>query len=81
MSNLILDPEVISKLRKATGPCWLRDADGNLIGYFHPGKPEPPKVLEEGQTPELSDEEYERRVAEGGGRTWQEIKSDLERLS
>ena len=81
MSNLILDSEVIAKLRAATGPCWLRDSEGNLIGYYHPGKLKPPQVMEEGQIPELSDEEYERRVAEGGGRTWKEIKRDLERLS
>lgn len=81
MSSLTIEPEVIAKLRKATGPCWLRDAQGNLIGYFHPGKREPQKVYEEGEIPELSEEERKQRLSEWGGRTWEEIKNDLERLS
>jgi hypothetical protein len=80
MSNLTIEPDVIAKLRLATGPCWVRDADGNLVGYYHPGKPEPAKVYSEGEIPELSEEEIKRRLAEPGGRTWDEIKRDLERL-
>ena len=81
MSNLTIGPEVVAKLQLAPGPCWLRDADGNLVGYFHPGKPQPPKVYREGEIPELSEKEIERRLAEPGGRTWEEIKRDLERLT
>jgi len=80
MSSITLEPEVVAKLRVATEPCWLRDAQGNVVGYFHPGKPEKPKVYREGEVPELGEEEVRRRLAEPGGRTWEEIKRDLERL-
>jgi hypothetical protein len=81
MSNLTLDPELAAKLRAATQPCWLRDADGNLVGYFHPGKPSPPKTYSLGEIPELSETEIQKVLAEPGGRTWEEIKRDLERLA
>jgi hypothetical protein len=81
MSSITIEPELIARLRKARGPCWLCDADGNLVGYFHPGKFEPPQVYEEGDVPELSEEEVQRRLAEPGGRTWEEIKRDLERMT
>ena len=74
MSNLILEPDVVDKLRVATEPCWLRDGDGNVVGYFHPGKPASPRVYKEGEIPELSEEDIQRRLNEPGGRTWAEIK-------
>jgi hypothetical protein len=81
MSSLTLEPDVVAKLRIATEPCWLRDVQGNVVGYFHPGRPQSPKVYPEGVVPELSEEEIQRRLSEPGGRTWDEIKHDLERLT
>jgi hypothetical protein len=81
MSNLTLDSDLAAQLRAATQPCWLRDAEGDLVGYFHPGKPSPPKVYARGEVPELSEQEIQRVLAEAGGRSWEEIKRDLERLA
>jgi hypothetical protein len=81
MSNITLDSDFVAQLREATQPCWLRDADGNLVGYFHPGKPQPSKTYERGEIPELSEDEIQRCLSEPGGRTWKEIKRDLERLA
>jgi hypothetical protein len=80
VSNLILAPDIVNKLSAATEPCWLRDDKGNVVGYFHPAKSPTHRVYAEGEVPELSEEEIERRLSEPGGRTWPEIKRDLERL-
>jgi hypothetical protein len=80
MSTLVLARDLIDKLTAAKEPCWLRDDQGNVVGYFHPAKANGQRIYGEGEIPELSDEEIERRVQEPGGRTWPEIKRDLERL-
>jgi len=80
MSSLTLEPEFVAKLRSATEPCWLRDAQGNVLGYFRPGSPNSQAGYPPGIVPELSEAEIERRLAEPGAKTWSEIKRDLERL-
>jgi hypothetical protein len=80
MSNLVLARDFVDKLSAATEPCWLRDERGNVVGYFHPAKSPKHRDYAEGQIPELSEEEIQRRLSEPGGRTWPEIKRDLERL-
>jgi len=79
-STVTLEPEVADKLRVVTHPCWLRDDQGNVVGYFHPGKAAPRPAYKEGEVPALSEDEIQRRLNEPGGRTWEEIKRDLERL-
>jgi len=80
VSSLILAPDIVDKFSTVTEPCWLRDDKGNVVGYFHPAKSPTHRVYAEGEIPELSDEEIQRRLSEPGGRTWPEIKRDLERL-
>ena len=79
MPTLTIDHSSAMTLQAAPGPCWLRDDSGNLIGYFHPGKPTPIKEYPEGVVPEMSDEEYQRRRLEPG-RPLKEILADLEKL-
>src|SRR4051812_25286464 len=43
------------KLSAATEPCWLRDDQGNVVGYFRPAKSPQHPVYAEGQIPELTE--------------------------
>jgi hypothetical protein len=46
-----------------------------VLGYFTPAKEVKPLKLDPG----ISEEEMDRREAAGGGRTWAEIRRDLEK--
>ncbi|MBX9627863.1 MAG: hypothetical protein K2X82_28955 [Gemmataceae bacterium] len=74
MPQLVVDATLHEKLGLYPGPVRLVDAAGNVLGVF---TPDPAAVAElEG---ELSEEEWARRLAEPGGRTWPEIRADLEK--
>lgn len=70
----LLTAEFRQKLVRHDGPVELCGFDGELVGYFTPARP---KRYDFG--PEISKEELDRRYAEPGGRTWAEIKADLEK--
>lgn len=78
MTQVYVDSETRRKLNGLSELTILRDEHGELLGYFRPARPL--ESYEEGVIPELSDEEFQRRIQRGGGRTWAEIKRDLERL-
>ena len=39
MTILTVDQAVLAALKQARGPAEIRDADGNLLGYFTPARP------------------------------------------
>lgn len=74
MTQLTLDAQSLEKLRSVTGAVQVCDAEGRIIGYFRPATgeqryPEPPPLVPE---------EFQRRLAESGGRPISEILADLE---
>jgi hypothetical protein len=76
MNQITVDPTTGLQLRNAEEPVQIVDQDGRVIGCFAPvvdmslyAMVEPPSSLEE----------LMRRAGEGGGRTWPEIKADLEK--
>jgi hypothetical protein len=75
MNQITVDATTGSQLRTAEEPVQILDQDGRVLGCFAPvvdmslyATVEPPSSLEE----------LLRRATEGGGRTWPEIKADLE---
>lgn len=74
MSILIVDDPLTTKLAAADAPLEICASDGRVLGYFTPAKEAKPLKLDPG----ISEEEMDRRLAAGGGRTWAEIRRDLE---
>jgi hypothetical protein len=74
MSILIVDDPLTTKLAAADAPLEICASDGRVLGYFTPAK-EKTRQLE----PPGTEEEFARREAAGGGRTWAEIRRDLEK--
>jgi hypothetical protein len=76
MTQVILDPATLTKLRQVQEVAKLCDETGSVVGYFHP-------VIDtteyEGIEPPMSEEEIARRLQEPGGRTLAEILADLEK--
>jgi len=77
MTQIILDSATGKRFRAADGPAQICDADGQLLGYFTPAEN---ASVYEGVEPPTPTEELLRRADAGGGRTWREIKADLEKL-
>lgn len=73
MSQLIVPDALKSEFAAATDRVELRAADGTFLGFFTPTR----KFLAD-LDPGISDEEMERRFAEGGGRPLTDILRDLE---
>jgi hypothetical protein len=79
MTQVLVDGETQKKLKGLAGVALVRGEDGAVLGTFHPAKPR--KVYAEGEVPELTEEEIRRRLSEPGGKTWDELRQELERLS
>ncbi|MBX9584868.1 MAG: hypothetical protein K2X87_31575 [Gemmataceae bacterium] len=75
MPQLVVDATLHEKLGLYPGPVRLVDAAGNVLGVFTPT----PGVVDGLEPPPLPEEELRRREAEPGGRTWAEIRADLEK--
>jgi hypothetical protein len=74
MDRMILDPALSAQLSAAPLPVEICDAGGQLLGIFVPSKEDYANVA-----PPISEEELIRRESTSGGRTWAEIRSDLEK--
>ena len=73
MSRIIVKGEFRDTLSGVTDCSELLDEQGQVLGLFMPIKPlEPPRFRD------LTDEELSRRRSQPGGRTWAEIRDDLE---
>ena len=76
MTQIILGAATSALFKAADSRAEVCDADGSVLGYFTP-------IVEhseyEGVEPPTPVEELLRLASEGGGRTWREIKADLER--
>ena len=74
--RITISSELLAQLRAAPHTVDLCDEHGNVVGQFTPQlDPEEWESLE----PQLSEEEIQRRLQEGGGRTLSEILADLEK--
>ena len=73
MKRVTLDSALCMELDQGPQPIELYDGQGTLIGYFLTKKEFYSFVK-----PPISEEELQRREQKGGGRTWPEIRTDLE---
>ena len=82
MTRITLDPQTIALLSSAQGEVELCDAAGNLLGWYAPatGKPTLEQVMDSCpcNEEELAKHAEEARKNPEVGRSWQEIKRDLE---
>jgi hypothetical protein len=76
MVTLTADADLLAILRKANGPAEIRDADGNMVGFFTPAGAENAV----GRTEEEW-EELRRRAQSTGGRTLKEIFQRMQSLT
>ena len=76
MSTITLDPAAVDALRKCAGGTVLKDAAGNVIGYFEP----PGRRYEPGEVPEVDPAELNRREERWEGIPSAEVRSHLEAL-
>lgn len=73
MTRVVIDASTLAKLTDLYQTVELCDASGNTIGHFRPAILDNPALQ-----PQISEEEMDRRVAAGGGRSLTEILADLE---
>ena len=79
MSTLVFDQTTIAKLKTVAVPqVEIRDEDGILWGYHQPVVS--PETVAQYECP-VSEEDLERREAEGGGRPLAEILEELRNRS
>lgn len=75
MSTLVFDQVTIEKLKAVVAPqAEIRDERGVLWGYFQPVVS--PETVDQYECP-VSEEELDRREAEGGGRPLADILAEL----
>lgn len=79
MTRLIIDSGTVAKLNDLSEPLELCDSTGRLLGYFTPA--EDKSLYGKHEPPPLSEEEWQRRENEPGGRSLSEILRDLESRS
>jgi hypothetical protein len=76
MTKVIVDPITRTKLAGARQKVELCDDSGLVFGHFLPLEYH---SADAGREPRISDEEIERRLHCGGGRSLAEIMADLEK--
>jgi hypothetical protein len=74
MGRVTLDGALSTELGASSLPIELCDVAGKSIGFFVPTK----AFYASLESPSTK-EELERRLQSGGGRTWPEIRADLEK--
>jgi hypothetical protein len=80
MSSVILDSDVLERLRQPGGLVEIRDKMGQLAGYFTPPAAQPTEsgLYLDVEIP-FTDADLDRLEQEPGGRTLDEILKDLEK--
>jgi hypothetical protein len=76
MEKIIIDPAFAGQLVPIRQTVQLCTPDGQVLGSYIPASTQ--SSAERGRPP-LSDEEIQRRLQQGGGRTLPEILADLEK--
>jgi hypothetical protein len=76
MSSVVLDSQVLERLQQTGGRVEIRNAAGQVVGYFTPSLA--PSLYDSLESP-VGEDELRRRAQKGGGRTLEEILRDLER--
>jgi hypothetical protein len=76
MEKLILDPQLVAQLLSIKQPAQLCTPDGQVIGSFTPAGV---SGQSDGGRPFIAEEELRKRENRKEGRTWAEIKADLEK--
>ncbi len=77
MTTITVTPELLKHLNGLIGPLEFRDADGRLLGAFHPSG-EKLTYDQMMATCPYSQEELDQAAQETGGRVLSEILRDLE---
>jgi hypothetical protein len=77
MTKIVVDAAFWAKLSNLEGPVELCDEMGRTLGYFH--SVANPSGLGELPASLISEEEVQRRLQQGGGRSLEEILADLEK--
>jgi hypothetical protein len=75
MNQITVDATTGLQFRNADEPVQICDQDGRVLGYFTPLVDKSEYASIELPT---SVEELLQRAKQGGGRTWPQIKADLE---
>jgi hypothetical protein len=73
MGRVTLNSALSAELSASTHPIELYDPTGKSLGFFVPSQ-----AYYAAHKSKLTDEELQRRE-QGGGRTWPEIRADLEK--
>jgi hypothetical protein len=74
MTRVVVDAEIRRKLRDLTEALQFTDESGKVLGHYTPVESSDPRLQ-----PQISEEEIQRRLRQGGGRTLAEIIADLEK--
>jgi len=72
MTRLMIDAATRGKLRGLTEPMEFTDESGRVLGHFVPAANADPRE------PQISQEEIDRRLRAGGGRSLADILKELE---
>jgi hypothetical protein len=73
VGKVTIDSTLSAELVQSTHPVEVFDSTGNSLGFFVPSK-----AYYVAHQSKLSNEELQRRE-QAGGRTWPEIRADLEK--
>ena len=73
MTKVVIDAVLRNKLGNLAEAKQFTDESGQLLGHFLPVAAAPRRE------PQISDEEIQRRLRQGGGRPLSEILADLEK--
>jgi hypothetical protein len=68
-----VDADTRRKLRDLAEAMQFTDESGRVLGHYTPVQNDPRR------RPQISEEEIQQRLAQGGGRTLAEIMADLEK--
>jgi hypothetical protein len=78
MGRITVDPTTLARLQGIGRTMELCDESGRVVGHFVPVLDTP---IASGSEPQISEEEIQRRLQEGGGRPLADILKDLEKLA
>jgi hypothetical protein len=73
MTRVVVDAEIRRKLCDLTEALQLTDESGKVLGHYTPVQ------SDSRLQPQISEEEIQKRLRQGGGRTLTEIIADLEK--